>query len=302
MVASSAQTRSNSSQSHLELIAQWTHRLLTWGFAAFITVVLYLGWQNRETLKDYINAGDGLGYILGIIGGSLMLLLMLYPLRKHLKFMHGWGPVRYWFKLHMLFGVIGPVLVIFHSNFSLGSTNSNLALFSMLLVAGSGLFGRYFYTRIHFGLYGHQATLKELRTDLQLTKGNLGSHFTLSKLSIRRIQKYEKFMLKNRFFLMHLVFIPLLFLRSQWSKYRIRSSVYSSLKHQAKEKNWDRQIFQDFKKLAKDDLHEYFFCLRKTSQLAMYSRLFSLWHIFHMPLFILLVITGIIHVVAVHMY
>src|SRR5262249_6924564 len=35
---------------------------------------------------------------------------------------------------------------------------------------------------------------------------------------------------------------------------------------------------------------------------AFYERLFSLWHLFHVPLFFFLVITAIIHVFASHFY
>ena len=33
-----------------------------------------------------------------------------------------------------------------------------------------------------------------------------------------------------------------------------------------------------------------------------YERLFSLWHVLHLPLFFMLLIAGIVHVVAVHVY
>ncbi|MCU7938697.1 MAG: hypothetical protein KZQ64_14960 [gamma proteobacterium symbiont of Bathyaustriella thionipta] len=33
-----------------------------------------------------------------------------------------------------------------------------------------------------------------------------------------------------------------------------------------------------------------------------FGRLFHLWHLLHMPLFFMLIITGIVHVIAVHMY
>ena len=33
-----------------------------------------------------------------------------------------------------------------------------------------------------------------------------------------------------------------------------------------------------------------------------YERLFGLWHVFHLPFFYMLVVTAIVHVVAVHMY
>ena len=56
------------------------------------------------------------------------------------------------------------ILILFHANFSLGATNSNVALFSMLLVAGSGVVGRYIYTRLHARLEGHEDTLEQLKT------------------------------------------------------------------------------------------------------------------------------------------
>ena len=43
-----------------------------------------------------------------------------------------------WFRLHMLLGIAGPVLIIFHSNFKLGALNSNVAFITMLVVATSG--------------------------------------------------------------------------------------------------------------------------------------------------------------------
>jgi hypothetical protein len=42
--------------------------------------------------------------------------------------------------------------------------------------------------------------------------------------------------------------------------------------------------------------------MRQVAHLAFYERLFSLWHLFHMPLFLLLVVSALVHVLAVHMY
>ena len=123
--------------------------------------------QQRRRSSD---ARDGHGYWLGIAGASAMLLLLLYPLRKRMKSLRGLGSVGGWFRLHMVLGVIGPALILFHSNFKLGSLNSNVALFSMLTVAASGLIGRYLYGRVHLGLYGRRAEIEELLTDVDNLK------------------------------------------------------------------------------------------------------------------------------------
>jgi len=272
----------------------------TISFSIFITALLIGGYLKRD--ETYLSPADGMGYGLGIVGGSLMLLLTLYPLRKTWRAMAGWGPIKYWFQLHMLFGVLGPVMILYHSNFSLGSTNSNLALFSMLIVAGSGLIGRYLYAKIHYGLYGQKATLKELRQDIRITRGNLGSHISLSQGLVSAIKRHEQFMIKSRNFVVHLITLPYIYLYSRFMRAYIKGRLISDLKKQARKNNWDRAMLSDFIEEARLYLRDYFSCLVKITHLSFYARLFSLWHILHMPLFIMLVISGIVHVIAVHMY
>ena len=42
--------------------------------------------------------------------------------------------------------------------------------------------------------------------------------------------------------------------------------------------------------------------LRKFAQLRAFERLFALWHVVHYPLFMVLVLAAVVHVLAVHMY
>ena len=114
------------------------------------------------------------GYNLGLAGGLMMLVLLLYPLRKRVKFFSKMGALPTWFKWHMVLGILGPLTIIFHSTYHVyipfihptGSPNAAVAMLCMLLVSGSGTFGRFFYTKIHHGLYGRQATVNELQAEL----------------------------------------------------------------------------------------------------------------------------------------
>ncbi len=112
-----------------------------------------------RTWSRFITPETGLGYCLGIVGGSMMILLLIYPARKRMQSLAPIGSVKAWFQIHMVLGVLGPLLVLFHSNFRTGATNSNVALYCMLLVSGSGLIGRYFYSRIHTEMSGSQESL-----------------------------------------------------------------------------------------------------------------------------------------------
>lgn len=131
---------------------------------AFLVAAILAGWMLRD--QKLVDPESGLGYWLGIVGASTMLLLLLYPVRKRIRFLRVFGPTKHWFRLHMIFGLVGPLLILYHCNFSLGSFNSRVALFCMLLVAGSGIIGKHFYARIHRGLYGKKLSLSELQRDM----------------------------------------------------------------------------------------------------------------------------------------
>ena len=66
--------------------------------------------------------GSGLGYGLGLCGGLMMLALLIYPLRKSVAALHAWGPIKYWFRAHMILGVVGPLMILFHSTFHFRSS------------------------------------------------------------------------------------------------------------------------------------------------------------------------------------
>ena len=264
------------------------------------SVVLLMGWVGRE--DSTLSPQDGLGYALGIIGGSLMLILLFYPLRKHARFMKLLGPVKTWFKIHMFFGVLGPVLVMFHANFELGSVNSNIALFSMITVALSGLVGRFFYMKIHFGLYGKKANFQELRSELQVTRGKLGDDIVLSQHNTKQIARFEKSLLKNRMLLFGILHLPINVISARWLKWRVYRSIKRSLRKQAHANSWDKKMTHELLRKAHYALSQYTFSLRKIAEFNIYSQLFSIWHYAHLPLFFLLIITGILHVVVVHAY
>ena len=249
-------------------------------FFLFFTYLLIKGWVNRE--NSFLTAESGLGYQIGIVGASMMLILLLYPLRKHVRFMNNWGPIRYWFQIHMMLGVTGPLLILYHSNFSLGSTNSNVALISMLIVSGSGLLGRVFYTKIHDGLYGRKVELSELKLILTEIK----SHFSDSEKFENSLKQYEQRMLKG-----HNLFVAAFLIPVRWLyTILIKAKVQHSLKKTAASKE---QI---------NDISRYFKLMTRVSDFGVYERLFSLWHLLHIPLFIMLIISGSIHVLAVHIY
>lgn len=267
---------------------------LGWSFTVLYLLLLFLGWWKRE--ETVLDAETGLGYSLGIIGGSLMLALLVYPLRKHFRFMRRALSIRFWFQLHMVFGLLGPLAILYHSSFGLGSTNSNIALFCMLLVASSGLIGKYLYVRIHHGLYGNKLLITEFKKDADSRRQRLLNMLPEELRFDEKLDTLEKLALSPAKGVIHSYHLKRL-LKKEISKARsrLRKTLNTEVK---KHKRLNRQSAR----MLVQNTEQFFNILNKTSQFKIHERLFSLWHVAHVPFFIMLLVSGIVHVVVVHMY
>ncbi len=252
--------------------------LLWYSSAIFL---LYAGWVTRD--QRYLVAETGIGYWLGIIGGSLMLLLLFYPVRKRHPQWRYAGSVAFWFRLHMILGIVGPLMIIFHSGFRLGSLNGTVAFFSMITVALSGLVGRYLYSRIHHGLYGEKLRFEELYHNDRDWERKLSEQMKQQPELIAELQDIEKHMdRRNSENTRSLSF----YLTMRWRLRKLRVA-------------WKKAIVN---KKERASIIRRLWSLRSICNLGINEILFSFWHVLHYPLFLLMVFSGITHVVVVHFY
>ena len=193
------------------------------------------------------------------------------------------GSVKFWFRFHMFLGIAGPVLIILHSGYRLGSLNGAVAFFCMLIVAVSGLVGRYLYRRIHHGLYGEKIRFEDLYQKDESWNEMVADIKDSSPELINRIEEIESTLVQR----------SAQEKRSVWFYARIKmelSSLFNKLKKMVDH--------PDKTKVLKKRIES----LKSISGLGINEILFSYWHILHFPLFIMLVISGVTHVVVVHYY
>lgn len=280
-----------------------TKAKLRWPVIWTIVVGSLLAWGKHAHLERYITPQRGLGYWLGLVGGSMMVLLLVYSARKRAPWLRWIGSIPAWFDIHMTLGVLGPVLVLFHSNFSLGATNSNVALFCMLTVAGSGVVGRYIYTRLHARMDGKEQTLGELRAvGERLRAQNTSITFLPGLLdAIERIEQRLVVPPQNRLRrALHLLTGGPRLAVARWQVRREVERALDRALHQESEvvTQHARRIASVARNYAERRLE----AGRRVAEYKMYAKLFSYWHVLHIPLFFMLLIAGLVHVVAVNVY
>jgi hypothetical protein len=248
-------------------------------------------------------SGDAVGYNLGLAGGIMMLLLLGYPLRKHVAALRGFGPARIWFAGHMALGIGGPLLVLAHTTWHVGSTNALVALASMLVVAASGLVGRFVYVRIHRGLYGERATLRELQATAGFDAERVRSNLDFAPSVEARIRAFEARALPRcESWLDDAARFVTLGVRRRLTALRYRPDLRAALRERASRRGWDRTKYRRRRAAVEALVDDYLATLQRVSQFAVYERIFSLWHMLHVPLVYLLALAALAHVVAVHLY
>ena len=131
-------------------------------------------------------AGGSVGHKLGVIGSSMMLLMLLYSVRKRVAALRRVGALSRWLDAHIFLGVFGPLLVVLHSGFKVQGLVA-LSFWSMIVVASSGVLGRYLYLQIPRTRAGEALALAELETHDRELSQRLRTSFGLGDAQLERL-------------------------------------------------------------------------------------------------------------------
>jgi len=272
-----------------------------WLLVPFIAALAGAAWLVVR-YTDF-RSGSTLGYNLGLAGGVGLLAIFLYPLRKRVRVLRHWGATKGWFALHMMLGILAPLLILVHSRFHVGSLNAGVALGCMLLVAASGVVGRFIYVRIHHGLYGTRMSLSELQAQAGLDSGELHSKLSFAPRVEQWLREFAAAATaRPRTFVHGLWRFFTLGLRARWTLRRCIREFARVYRMHARSFGWDAARQQRHLAGGREFIERYVQGAQRVAQFSRYERMFSLWHVLHVPLVWMMLFSAIAHVVAVHAY
>jgi hypothetical protein len=240
--------------------------------------------------KHELLAPTGLfGHWLGIIGSLMMAVgVGVYELRKRVPFMSRAGKLSYWLQVHIFLCTLGPFLILLHTSFRFGGVVS-IAFWSMVLVVLSGVFGRFVYVRIPKTIHGQFRTLESIERQRKL----------LIEMVVRdtglEAAKIERLLLSQR--------MPV----KQGLLSSITSAVRFELGRKKRERAINRQL--DGWRVTPGMRSRVLYLAQREVEidqqiqlLKPFQRLFRYWHVFHLPLAIVLLLILIVHVTVVTMF
>jgi hypothetical protein len=171
----------------------------------------------------------------------------------------------------------------------------------MLVVSASGLFGRYFYTHIHHGLHGSKATLGDLKAHADRLRSARGAVALLPEL-VTRIDAEEDRLIKRGAATFILLRPLVAGLTALPARIRLYLYVKRALKAEAAKSPTVAEHSGRLYQRATIYIDARLTATRRVLEFDAFERLFSLWHLLHLPLFFMLLVAGIVHVIAVHIY
>jgi hypothetical protein len=226
------------------------------------------------------------GQTLGVVGTAMMLMPFLYMARKRIRGLKEVGSLRTWLELHLFCGIVGPLLVTFHTSFKFNGIIS-AAYWSMVIVVLSGFVGRYLYVRIPRSIRGNEMTRAELDARAEALRESLAETH-LSDQMLAQVHQFEQWAVPSATG----ASLGGLFFGDIAVRTRLRV-----LDRRLAAAGLDTQLRANVVALTAERAT----LLRRFAYLQKTKKLFELWHVFHLPLVYLLLVIASAHI-AIALY
>jgi len=265
------------------------HQIYIWSMVLItLLVTIYLsitGYEYYQTSLEerfyhdshaYLKASGIFGQGLGILGTILILFgVVLYITAKKYGYLERLIRLRYLLEFHIFLCTVGPIMILFHTTFKFGGIVS-IAFWSMVIVVLSGVVGRYIYNQIPRSISGKELSLVEIKKQqeagLSILDDLIGADIKL-KTDILNFKNPYGWGPRNFFY-------------ERNYRQQVDSRIDSlSLGHEQKS-------------LVLSSARLEWKMERRIARLASMQKLFKLWHVFHRPFALIMLIIVVVHVVA----
>lgn len=235
--------------------------------------------RPRHDEYQLLKPGGFLSHGLGIIGSLMMLLLLLYSLRKRTRAFGKAGAISRWLDIHIFFGSVGPLFIILHSTLKLNGLVA-ISFWSMVLVALSGFIGRYLYIQIPRSIRGKELTMDEIQQQSKSLGNELLKTYKIDEKEIEHLENAVAGSVKTG--LIGMVFADI------FRFFKLYSIERQLRRRKGIPKKSSKQLIKLLTQKALLD--------RRIVVWSKVHKLFHYWHVFHKPFAVIMYLIMFVHV------
>jgi hypothetical protein len=156
---------------------------------------------------------------------------------------------------------------------------------------------------VNRGLQGEQVGFKELQSRARFDQDDVRSRLAFAPKVEAQLREFEQVELQARpgwlTYSRQVFWLPL----KQWIVYRrCVKGLRKPIRRLATHGNWKKKDLVRREQQSRKLVRRYLTAVVRVAQYTAYERFFSLWHVAHLPFVYLLVISAVVHVIAVHAY
>ncbi len=167
------------------LVLSWLSVVLTVALFGFDYYLAPLAQRYFHPLYPLLKPSGYCGYLFGLIGTSMIVSgVVIYMLKKRVRRLGRFGPLRYWLEFHIFLCITGPTLVIYHTSFKVGGI-ALYSFFGMLCVMVSGITGRFLYGQLPRDEEGTVLSLQDLEESIATLTGRIKGYEISDKINDR---------------------------------------------------------------------------------------------------------------------
>ena len=233
---------------------------------------------------DALRSSGSWGHGIGIAGTSLIILNLTFMARRRLRSMRRFGALRIWMNMHVVTGLLGPLIVVFHTAFEPRTAIAMIALASTGLLVLTGVLGRFIYAMIPHTVAGAEMGKVELEQRLTEARDALSTTTAPGDPLWQSIERLsQKPLLVPRSSIGCLFLLPYTMISNTWLRLRIAAIGRS------RGADW-REVHHSVTDVV--------LIRRRLQTLALYRKLLAWWRGLHRVAALVMLITMTVHVVV----
>ncbi|MCC6624942.1 MAG: hypothetical protein IT385_27090 [Deltaproteobacteria bacterium] len=220
------------------------------------------------------------GHGLGIAGTGLILLNLTFMLRRRVSAMRRFGPLRLWMDMHVVTGLLGPLLVLFHTAFLPQTNVAIIAAVALIVLVVTGIVGRFIYAMVPRTLAGAESGPEEVAARLDAARDHIARHVPPDDPLWPELDRLGVDPRVPRTTVGCLLLLPHAMTSTALVRLRLRA------------------LARAHPGVALDDLKELVIVRRRLHTLGLYRRLLAWWRGLHRVAALVMIVTMIVHVVV----
>ena len=232
---------------------------------------------HHPDFRDLRPAGN-VGHGLGILGSAMVLLLLLYTVRKRWRPLVRMGQLRSWLRYHIWLGVAGPLLITLHTSFKVDGLVS-VSYWSMMAVALSGVLGRYLYQQIPRNVLGEAMNPADAEAESESLLVELAESHGMTQQAAHDLDRLALVSLEGRAAPAALVVLPAV-----------------NLMLARRLQSWMSVHGLQGPEGARSRARRWVLLTRRLYLFNLVRDLFHWWHVFHKPFAFIMILVMVIHV------